>query len=1077
VESRAIPAALDEFAIAGVLGEGGSSVVYAGRRDGEDIALKVLRDEIALTDGERRRFLAEADRLARVSHPGVIRVLGAGLLSDGRPYLVLPRLRGEPLAMRLARERLTPDAALALFYQATDAVVALHAAGLLHRDLKPENFFLEGDRLVLLDFGIAREPDGPSTTATQQGHVRGTPAYMAPERFFNEPASERSEVYELAVTLHVMLTGALPWPSQGDLESRVNPAIDPALSPALASVLRKALASRVEVRPASVADLVAQLRSTETVNPVAATITLAKNIASPRAALITPQRVPPARSRRRFAWAIGALAIAGLGGLAIAWRHSGEPGGSIATGPSRSVLVLLPRDQSGGHDHDWLATAISEQVRLELEAGGGLATASSRAARELSVGNGSAFTTATAGPELLAKVRASSHAEIVVTGSFLVEPDQTVHLAFLAQDANTGVALASSDARGSIDKLSWLVSRAAGELRNALGGGSPRWADERAITRAFPDGEAARLYAQGLERLRHYDGVAANELLTRAAALAPDSPLVHDALAQAWHASGRDSDARVEAARARELGADLPEEQRLVLTAHAAEYAVDWPTAETSYATLWQRWPDNVDYGLGFAEMQSRNRKLPDAFRTLDAVRKAASATPDARIDLIEAQIADRGNDFAREAKAADRAAKLAETLREPQLEAAARRSHAWALETLGQLDEAKRSIDEAIRLFGQAGDRNGTAGAVITLGTILEAKNDLPGARRLYEDGLRLAREIGNRETTATALLDLGQVLSQSGDPAGARGRYEEALVVARAIGNVNLIEDTLINLGALASRQDDLVAARAAYAEALKLGRAQNDHRVIAVVLINTSNVDQRANNIEASLAGAQQAVLEARKTELTELIVQALINLATKQQTAGQFEQAQHQLEEVIPLTAQIQDRTSLYSTQTVLVGVLLDRELLDEAEKLATKVLASIDEKSDPDDYGWLQLGLSEIAFERHQYPQATRSLERAKRVVATAGDANLTAKVQLSGAAIAAMQGQIAQAKAMIAEVRKAAAAGGIEETVLFADLTAAHIDWELRHDQAARDRLTAIAKAARAKNLVNVALQAERAAR
>jgi len=256
------PVSFGEFEILRILGEGGSSVVYAARRNGIEIALKVLREDIQLTESERRRFLAEADQLAKLSHPGVIHVLDAGTLPDGRPFLALPLLHGETLAARIAREPMPVAVALAHFYTAAEAVTALHRAGLLHRDLKPENFFLDEDegRLVLLDFGIARDSEASASTATQQGQVRGTPAYMAPERFFGVAASEPSEVYELAATLHMMLAGHLPWENAADLDARLDPKLSPAITASIAAVLQGALAVRAEARPQTVAALVTALR-------------------------------------------------------------------------------------------------------------------------------------------------------------------------------------------------------------------------------------------------------------------------------------------------------------------------------------------------------------------------------------------------------------------------------------------------------------------------------------------------------------------------------------------------------------------------------------------------------------------------------------------------------------------------------------------------------------------------------------------------------------------------------------------------------------------------------------------------
>jgi len=262
-----------------VIGEGGSGTVYAASKDGREIAVKLLREDVAPSARERKRFVDEAERMRRVKHPGLVPLLDSGVMPDGRPYIAMPRLHGETLGHRLLRGPLTIERALAMFDIIAGAVSALHEAGLVHRDIKPENIFLEvnrtelgeavtgklpvpsGDRAdaychpVLLDLGIAQEQDGPLSTTTLAGQTRGTPAYMAPERFFGATATARSDVYELAVTLYAMLVGSLPWREvQG--ADRLAP-LDPsergvALPEGLSRVLLGALSTRPEARPASV---------------------------------------------------------------------------------------------------------------------------------------------------------------------------------------------------------------------------------------------------------------------------------------------------------------------------------------------------------------------------------------------------------------------------------------------------------------------------------------------------------------------------------------------------------------------------------------------------------------------------------------------------------------------------------------------------------------------------------------------------------------------------------------------------------------------------------------------------------
>jgi serine/threonine protein kinase len=334
---RELPSRLGAFSIAGVLGEGGSGIVYDATWGHRRVALKVLRDELLATARERVRFLAEAELLQSIDHPGVVKVLGSGTLPDGRPYLAMEHLDGESLARRIARGPLALGEALGLFAQLADAVAAMHARGLVHRDIKPENIFVTNGHAVLLDFGIAKSEAAAASTTTQEGSVRGTPAYMAPERFFGAPASVATDVYELAVVLYVMIAGRLPWTNVVDPTSRLNPPRPSELGhpapPALETALVIALSSRAEARPRSVVELAERVRGTGASGTDVAPRVTAELALQPTALAATTAPRP----KRRIAKASivgGAAAVAAVAVVfAVRARSTTEPTADRAHDP------------------------------------------------------------------------------------------------------------------------------------------------------------------------------------------------------------------------------------------------------------------------------------------------------------------------------------------------------------------------------------------------------------------------------------------------------------------------------------------------------------------------------------------------------------------------------------------------------------------------------------------------------------------------------------------------------------------------------------------------------------------------
>ncbi len=330
-----MPDRLGAFAILGVLGRGGSGIVYAAESNGQRVALKVLRDDLLATERDRERFLNEAALLQTIEHAHVVKIVGTGTLPDGRPFLAMELLDGETLAVRVARGPLALGEALALFAQLADAVATLHDRKLVHRDIKPENVVVETGRAVLLDFGIAKPESAAASTITQDGAVRGTPAYMAPERFFGAPATVASDVYELAVTLYVMVTARLPWDSAADPAARLNPPrpseLGFPLPAAVETAIAAALSSRAETRPASARELAKRVREAADLNATTPARTTEQLGPRPAVADATGPHAPQPRpaattatlrsSRRRVVVVVAIAAIAAAAIAAFALRR------------------------------------------------------------------------------------------------------------------------------------------------------------------------------------------------------------------------------------------------------------------------------------------------------------------------------------------------------------------------------------------------------------------------------------------------------------------------------------------------------------------------------------------------------------------------------------------------------------------------------------------------------------------------------------------------------------------------------------------------------------------------------------
>lgn len=248
------------------LGRGGMGTVYAVVHEeiGKRAALKLVHRRLLTPAFQVERVLLEAKVVNAVGHPGIVDIFETGTLGDGRPYIVMERLEGQPLSYRADDGKILPDQVIAILLQICDALIAAHAASVVHRDLKLDNIFLVDNpdapgtpKVKLLDWGIAKVID-QDVRHTIEGQLVGTPQYLAPEQARGAAVSPRTDVYSLGVMAYELFLEQLPFEAETSAEimamhlRAVPPApseLWPEIPASLEDLLLRMLAKQPDDRP------------------------------------------------------------------------------------------------------------------------------------------------------------------------------------------------------------------------------------------------------------------------------------------------------------------------------------------------------------------------------------------------------------------------------------------------------------------------------------------------------------------------------------------------------------------------------------------------------------------------------------------------------------------------------------------------------------------------------------------------------------------------------------------------------------------------------------------------------------
>jgi eukaryotic-like serine/threonine-protein kinase len=348
----------DRYRLERQLGQGGMATVYLAEdlKHRRKVAVKVLRPELAGILGPER-FLREIATTANLHHPHILDLYDSGQAPDRDGtllYYVMPRVEGESLRDRLAREKQLPvEEALQIAREVADALGYAHSRQIVHRDIKPENILLESGHALVADFGIARALSSATSTdvaLTDTGFAVGTSAYMSPEQATaDRNLDQRSDIYSLGCVLFEMLagqppfTGATPGVIAHQLMTTTAPPVTqfrPAVPAGVTAAVARALAKDPADRFSSTREFAKALQAGPANSGAVAT-----------------------DGRRAARWGVAPFILGAflLAGWLVVRSRGGRPGGSSLE-PPRSIAVLPFRNLRGDTADDYFTDGVTEEI-------------------------------------------------------------------------------------------------------------------------------------------------------------------------------------------------------------------------------------------------------------------------------------------------------------------------------------------------------------------------------------------------------------------------------------------------------------------------------------------------------------------------------------------------------------------------------------------------------------------------------------------------------------------------------------------------------------------------------------------
>jgi eukaryotic-like serine/threonine-protein kinase len=813
-----------------------------------------------------------------------------------------------------------------------------------------------------------------------------------------------------------------------------------------------------------------------------------------RTSVITEERQQlslPAPPRRGVVTRVGVLAIAVIAVSGIyGWKqfHRAPPANPTAIPTSgtpiaarRSIAVLGFRNLSGRPEEAWLSTALAEMLSTELEAGEKLRLVSGedivRTKLDLPLAADSLSR------NTLARLHKDLDSELIVLGSYTALGEKSgarIRLDLRLQDTLAGETIADVAVVGSEAELFDMVSRAGSRLREKLGVEAVSPEEAVSVRASLPSNrEAARLYSEGLARLRALDAPEARDLLEQAVAADPKFALAHSALAEAWIRLGYDKNAQQEARQGYDLSTNLSREDRLVVEGRYRYINHEYEKAIEVYRALFALFPDNHDYGRRLATMQTRAGKGNEALATVESLRKLPPpASDDPRIDLVEAEAWLVLGDAKHQEQPLARAVEKAKIQGSREVLADALRMQCRMLPAAGRMQDAVAACREATSISAADGDREHEGKSYLTLASLM-SRTDVPEALRLMQQAQTIFRSNGSGIDLAVTLDNMALVYQNQGDPAAGEKMERQSVAIWRRLDDTRNLTLAISNLAGMKMDQGDLRGAMQLYEESMRIGQNNADPGYAALTGLNVAVIRQFQGDLAGAKQGFEQSLAIYQKRADQWGSPYAWLGLGGVLLQQNDFSGARKLYEQALAMRTPTGEKIPIAETQLALADLSLEEARAPAEQEVALRQVIEVfqtQKARDDEIQAWCILARALLA--RGKAAEAKDAMQRARSLAAQSQNPEIrwqtaiaAARVETAGKGAARSAAGDATRKELASIIAKSRELGYL--SIGFdARLALAEIEMKAGQTTAGRAHLAAIEADAKAKGYNLIARKA-----